>query len=180
MSSFDLQAPFDELSTVFGNKSTRSGDAVRRTTSPGIQRIKLPSGKDIEVADQIVRANLETGNAARLEAVFDAGWKGASQIGLWLNAGQQDQGYQFVLRLGDRERKSSDDSDDDLDTVAFTFALARKYGIDAAVEIRKGGSLLLRRGLDLDTLTGDELSLMVTRQRGQLEFQLNTLPAFKV
>jgi hypothetical protein len=132
------------------------------------------------VVNQIVTVDFATGSAVRLEAVFDADWTGASQVGLWLNAGQQDEGYQFVLRLGDRERKSSSDGDDEQDTVAFDFAIAREHGINAIVEIRKGGSLLLRRELDLSTLHGDDLSMMVTRQRDQLEFQLNAIPAFKV
>jgi tRNA A-37 threonylcarbamoyl transferase component Bud32 len=44
-SSFDLQAPFDELSTVFGHESTRSGDTVRRTTPPASDVRSFPTAR---------------------------------------------------------------------------------------------------------------------------------------
>ncbi len=108
-----------------------------------------------------------------LSAVFAPEWRSAPEIGLSLNA-IQSRGYDFVVRVLDAPRRTTSQTEDGGDA-----PLSQQDKKQFVAEVRRHGVPLLRRVLSSDSLPTGPLQLRARRQRGDLEFQVHTLPAVR-
>ena len=166
----ELNAPFDTASAVFRRKSLAVRDGELYTRLP---RSAETSGDDAippSAAGSPLEVTTLAGTAAgQLQVVFGSGWGNASRIGLALNS-SNGEGYSFLLRVAGVGTEREDPS-----ATVETFSMAQAGRRPLTAEIQRSGTTLQRVEIPGHQLSRGRLTLVATRERDRLQFQINDL-----
>ncbi len=117
---------------------------------------------------------LMAGDAAEIQATFDASWRLQNRIGvsLWDAKGY---GYEFLLVAERPPEEESPPASTQANESPWTFEDAQGSGASYAIEIRRNGIPLVRRHLEPAALKEPPVALRGTRNGDQLSLQINGL-----
>lgn len=166
----------EQLKRIFGERRVQvvNGAFVPTFSETSLSTISGKSAKpghgdNAAEVKYVVAPQAATLQACRddieLSGVFGSEWRSATEVGLSLNAAA-GRGYDFVLRVLDAPTTTVSNEDGAVATTTGTKQFV--------AEVRRHGVPLLRRPLAADIVPTGPLQLRARRQRGDLEFQIQS------
>jgi len=169
---FELSAPFSQLSSALDPAAVSvAGNALVRKSD------HQPA------AEPIIATRASSAGAVRMEAVFDASWQQAKQLGVVLGAAQHPaggrrpkqgaaEGYHFLLHTR-RRRMLPDGKSEPIEPK--TFAEVRELGGQFMLEVLRGDNQLCVKQISASLLPPGPLRLTAVKEEGDLRFSAGKL-----